>query len=55
VYSDNHACPVLIQKNLKRQRAATAKTRSKKEITQIIAELKAKKETANDASETGSQ
>jgi len=55
VYSDNHACPVLIQKNLKRQRAATAKSRSKKEITQIIAELKAKKETANDASETGSQ
>ena len=55
VYSDNHACPVLIQKNLKRQRAATAKTRSKKEITQIIAELKAKKETASDASETGSQ
>jgi NosR/NirI family nitrous oxide reductase transcriptional regulator len=55
VYSDKHACPVLIQKNLKRQRAATAKTRSKKEITQIIAELKAKKETASDASETGSQ
>jgi len=49
VYSDNHACPVLIQKNLKAQRAAAAKSRTKKEMTEIIAELKAKKETAKDA------
>lgn len=50
VYSDKHACPVMIQKRLKRQRATAAKSRSnKKEIEQIIADLKIKKETTNDA------
>ena len=51
VYSDQHACPVMIQKRLKRQRATAVRSRSsKRDIEQIIADLKAEKETAKDAS-----
>ncbi|MEN8108422.1 MAG: 4Fe-4S binding protein [Pseudomonadota bacterium] len=51
VYFDDQACPVMIQKRLKRERAATGTSaNNKQQVEQIIADLKAKKGTANDDS-----
>lgn len=49
VYSDQHACPVMIQKRLKRQRVTVAKSQNnKQEIEKIIAELKIRRKVTND-------
>jgi len=53
VYSDSHACPVMIQKRLKRERQRANASKSgdnKQKIDLIIADLKANKETAKNAS-----
>lgn len=50
VYYDEHACPVMIQKRLKKQRAAaSASPKNKQELDLIIADLKAKRESAQNA------
>jgi NosR/NirI family nitrous oxide reductase transcriptional regulator len=47
VYSDEHACPVLIQKRLKRQRVSRdTSVENRLQIEEIIADLKATPETA---------
>lgn len=40
VYSDEHACPVLIQKRLKHERAASMSTGGKSEVALKVAEIK---------------
>ena len=51
VYSDDHACPVVIQKRLKKERiAARSSADSGPQVEQIIADLRAKKEAATGAS-----
>ncbi len=50
VYSDDHACPVMIQRRLKRERtAASASADGRQQIEQILADLKARKETVTEA------
>ncbi|MDH3947388.1 MAG: NosR/NirI family protein [Gammaproteobacteria bacterium] len=49
VYSDDHACPVMVQKRLKKERLiASTSADGRHQVEQTIAELKAKKETKND-------
>ena len=40
VYSDEHACPVLIQKRLKHERAASMSTGGESEVARKVAEIK---------------
>jgi NosR/NirI family nitrous oxide reductase transcriptional regulator len=42
VYSDEHACPVLIQKRLKHERAASMSTGGKSEVALKVADIKRK-------------
>jgi NosR/NirI family nitrous oxide reductase transcriptional regulator len=50
VYSDYLACPVMIQKRLKKERAAAySSTNGRQQVEQIIADLKARRETPSDA------
>ena len=50
VYSDDQACPVMIQKRLKKERAAARSSADgRQQVEQIIADLRAQRETANDA------
>jgi NosR/NirI family nitrous oxide reductase transcriptional regulator len=50
VYSDEHACPVMIQKRLKKERlVGLSSAESRPQVEQIIADLKAKKEATTDA------
>ena len=48
VYTDDHACPVMIQKRLKRERAsARSSPDGRQQVEQIIADLKAEKEASD--------
>ena len=52
VYFDDHKCPVVIQKRLKRERReARSSVRSTADLAAVVAELKAKKAALGEASD----